>query len=444
MIFKNHRELIDNGKTETIRQKRSDILTILDEMSAFLNPYQLVSSHIYENRLILSTQSIDPADYHHLFLIGFGKASVRMAQAVCDIIKVHEGAVITNDTTATVSSPNIKTYYGGHPLPNQGSIQATEQLIKLTKKCSSNDLLVVLISGGGSALLCHPKITLEDLQTTTSLLLRAGASITELNTIRKHLSNVKGGQLISSIPCQVISLVLSDVINDPLSFIASGPTFPDETTFHDAHAILSSYALWHQIPSSVQTIIRNGEQGLIMETPTMNASFFDHVTHEIIGNNTLACQQAAQSAQRLGYHPEIISTSITGQAREQGPRFIYTACPRTTDKTSLFIGGGETTVTVQGSGKGGRNQEMVLGSLKTIEQTDMVFACLATDGYDGTSPVAGAIADGYSLQRARHLQLDPTGFLNQNDSYHFFESMHDHLHTGPTGSNVMDVFILIP
>jgi len=444
MVFINQEQLIENGKNELFRQRRKDILKILDHVIQSINPYHLVSSRFQHDRIILSTTSFHRDEFQSLYLIGIGKASVGMAQAVCDAVDVTAGCVITHDPLVKVEASSVNTYYGGHPLPNKGSIEGTKQVMDCTRKCSADDLLIVLISGGGSALFCYPRIPLVDLQKTTKLLLHAGASITQLNTIRKHLSFVKGGQLISSVACPVISLVLSDVINDPLDFIASGPTYPDETTYQDAHTIFDDYSLWDRIPGSVRQIIKAGEDGLILETPTKDSPFFHHVTHEIIGNNMLACQTAAKQAKHLGYHPEIISTSITGEARKRGTWLVNTAQSLKKQENHLFIGGGETTVTVQGSGKGGRNQEMVLGALHDLADTDTVFACLATDGQDGASPAAGAIADGNSLRRAKNQKLDVKTALQQNNSYKFFHTLKDHFDTGPTGSNVMDVFLIIP
>jgi glycerate-2-kinase len=443
MFIKNSKQLIENGSNSTLRKQRSDIIHILEDVLKSINPYQLTSSLISKDGLHLTNHVFYYRNFKNIYLIGFGKASVSMAQAICDKAPVQSGAIITNDSNASVKNKLIRTYHGGHPLPNQESLQGTQEIQKILSTSSPDDLIISLISGGGSSLLCSPLIPLRDLQIMTTLLMNAGATIQELNTIRKHLSTVKGGKLIEKVTSSVVSLVLSDIIHDPLDQIASGPTYPDSSTYEDAFQILHRYNLAEKIPVSVQQIILDGMNERIPETPINKANNFKKAYYEIIGNNTTACQAAVKSSQNLGYHPEIITTDLTGEASIKGPWFITESNKRKKTGKQIFIGGGETTVTVNSGGKGGRNQEMILSSITHLTSENQAFACFATDGLDGSSPSAGAIADNYSLNRANKQDIDITSHLKNNDSYHFFKGLDDIILTGPTGTNVMDLFLYI-
>jgi len=445
MIFSNYNQLISNGSTEAYQKKRKDILTLLSTALETVNPYQTVIRHIQDQQIISENKTIKIQDYSNIYLIGFGKASVKMANAICDSLPIISGAVITNDQISTVSHPNITTYHGDHPIPSEKNLEATKSLEKIISQCTQDDLLLVCISGGGSALLTHPLVPIQDLQITTKMLLSSGATIHEINTIRKHLSKVKGGQLLRNVNCKTVSLIISDVVGDPLEFIASGPTCGDSTTFADAYQILKNYQLLSSVPSSVKIIIENGKSGLIPETPKPEDPLFKQVNNFIIANNTLACTSIREKAKSLGYHPLILTSELTGESREIGPELLQTIKDQQKhNEYTLFIAGGETTVTVNGSGKGGRNQEMVLSMIKPIADTDFVCCSFATDGIDGMSTAAGAICDGKSYTRAQDLSLAIEKYLSDNDSNSFFHAMNDLIITGLTGTNVMDVQIIIP
>ena len=445
MIISDYDQLINNGSTKVYKKKRRDILTLLSTALETVDPYQSVIHHIQNQRIIVEDKTIPIQDFTNVYLIGFGKASVKMATAVCDSIPIRSGAVITNDPLSTVTHPAITTYHGDHPIPSEKNIQATIEIEKLLTQCTKDDLLFVCISGGGSALLSDPLVPIKDLQTTTKKLLSSGATIHEINTIRKHLSKVKGGQLLRNIPCRTISFIISDVVGDPLEFIASGPTCGDSTTFADAYHILEDYQLISTIPPSVKNIIKKGISGEYEETPRPEDPLFQQVHNFIIANNTLACTAIYEKAKNLGYHPLILTTEITGEAREIGPKILKTIQNQNRqNKYTLFISGGETTVTVQGSGKGGRNQEMVLSMIKPIADTQFVCSSFATDGIDGMSTAAGAICDGKSLQRSQEHSLDIEEYLADNNSNAFFNQIKDLIITGLTGTNVMDVQIIIP
>jgi glycerate 2-kinase len=445
MIFKNREELIQNGQTKNIKKARQDILEIFSYALDAVNPYNCVKARFSKNQLNIDfKKKIKLSNFQDIYLIAFGKASVGMAQAVCDSINIKEGAVITNISSKIVKSNVIKTYYGSHPIPSDININATERLFELVKKCKENDILFVLISGGGSSLLCKPRVKIEDMQETTDLLIKNGLNIKEINTIRKHISLVKGGQLIKNVKCKVISLIISDVINDPIEFIASGPTAPDSTTYFDCENILKQYKIWDLIPKSVKDIIKKGKHGIIEETPKKDNLIFKKVSNFIVANNEMACNYAKIKSEELNYKTLILTTKLDGEAKEVGKYLIDKADSylASAEKTA-FISSGETTVTITGNGKGGRNQEMVLSALKNLSNTDLVFASFGTDGIDGTSDAAGAIADPFSMKRAIDRGVDYSFFLANNDSHHFFKKLKDQLITGPTGNNVMDIQIIL-
>ena len=444
MLFKNREQIIKNGQTPKLKKVRKEIFDVLTYALNAVDPYNAVKSKFDGKSIVFRSETIDLSDFENIYLIGFGKASVGMAQAVCDSIDVKNGAVVTNDPDNKVQNNHISTYIGSHPIPDQKSIDGTEKILDIVKKCKENDLLIVLISGGGSALLSKPRVGLNDLQNTTDLLLKSGANINEINTIRKHLSFVKGGQLAAYAKCTIISLIVSDIIGDPIEFIASGPTYPDSTTYTDAQNILKKYKLWMKLPSSVRKIIEDGIKGKIPETPKRDDPVFDDVFNFVVANNEIACRAAKNKAEELGYKTMLLTTSLDGEAKDTGKYLAEKATSYLTDaKKMVFISGGETTVTIRGSGKGGRNQEMVLGSIEELANKDVVFSSFATDGIDGMSDAAGAIADAYTLMRAQKKDLDPNRFLDENNSYEFFKNLDDLFVTGPTGTNVMDIQILV-
>ena len=433
MLFKNAKQIIENGKDRRTKLARKDILSILSEVVKSVDPYRVTHKYLEEN--------IELSSYKSIYMVAFGKASIRMAQAACDLLPVEEGVVITNEDKI-VKARNVHTFTGDHPIPTLRNIKATEKAIEVVEKCKEEDLLLVLISGGGSALLCKPRVPLEDMQTLTDMLLKSGADITELNTIRKHLSFVKGGQLAKLAGCEIISCIISDVVGDPIEFIASGPTAPDTTTFEDAKNILIKYDLWNKVPESVKRIINMGLKGELSETPKPGDEVFNRVKNVIVANNSLACESAKRKAEKLGYKAKILSTTLTGEARKVGKFLVKKAMDELTEK-EIMVAGGETTVRVRGKGKGGRNQEMVLSTIEMLKDSSLVFASFATDGVDGNSDAAGAIADSYTLERSRDKGMRYEEYLENNDSYHFFKNLNDLLITGPTGTNVMDVQILL-
>jgi glycerate 2-kinase len=443
MLFKNYNNLVLNGQSPVLQQKRKDVLDMLSAAVNAVQPSRVIKDVFRNSQLVFASESIDLSFFDNVYIVGFGKASVGMAQAVCDAVTVTKGIVITNDPSATIKNHSVEVIVGGHPLPNEGSIHGAEKILDLLGKCSENDCVIVLISGGGSSLFCKPRVPLDDLQKTFDLLLRNGVSIEELNTIRKHLSFVKGGQLTQYTKAVLVSLIISDIVHDPISSIASGPTSPDPSTFSDARDIFKQHQLWTNIPVTVRTVITEGISGRISETLKEIDPVFKTVFNFIISTNERACQGAMDKAKDLGYDAKLMATSITGEARIVGKYLINRAIKNRFDRKTVIITSGETTVTVQGGGIGGRNQELVLSCVEEIAGTELVVASFATDGIDGNSDAAGALADGFTLTRALKKKLNPSCFLEQNNSNVFFQALSDTLLTGLTGTNVMDIQIVV-
>ena len=431
-----------------------------------VDPYEAVKPYAKKIHVIFQN-----GWYKKLLVAGFGKASCHMAKAMEDEFqgKIDAGVIITkyghsieqksfkvkNDSlkkAAELSSRQaFKLFEAGHPVPDENGIQGTEEIIKLLNDTDEKTLLVCLISGGGSALLVSPyeNISLKDKQAITGLLLKSGADINELNTVRKHLSKVKGGRLAeAAFPARVISLIISDVIGDKLDVIASGPTSPDSTTYIEALSVIEKYGLTDKAPQSVLKVLRKGATGVIPETPKADSSIFDDIDNMIIGSNKKALGTAKAKAETFGLDADILSSEITGEAKEVAKELAQKAIAiKNSGKLKqprCLISGGETTVIVKGNGLGGRNMELALAFAFEIEGIEGITLLSAgTDGTDGPTDAAGAIVNGQTLIKARSLGLDPQKFLNNNDSYNFFKEIDGLLITGPTGTNVMDIQIMI-
>ncbi|HEC96549.1 MAG TPA: glycerate kinase [Nitrospirae bacterium] len=383
-----------------------------------------------------------------LNILGFGKASARMAQAAEETLAglISTSVIITKyDHSVTLKKTGI--IEAGHPIPDTNGIKGTEKIRAVARESSADDINICLISGGGSALLVCPLegISLEEKQEITGLLLNAGADIFELNTVRKHISAVKGGRLAETLyPSRTIALILSDVIGDRLDVIASGPTVPDETTYLDALNVLKRYNLMDKAPKGVLKIIEDGIEERIPDTPATDGKVFSRVENIIIGSNRIALEAARQGAGALGYSAEIITDSLSGEAREAAKWLYKEVMKRGERQRACFVSGGETTVVVRGSGLGGRNIEFALAfaiEIAGIEGLSLLSA--GTDGTDGPTDAAGAIVDGETIPRARAMGLSPEKFLAENDSYNFFKQVGGLFITGPTGTNVMDIQIVI-
>ena len=391
--------------------------------------------------------------FKKIFLIGTGKASVSMAQAIEEIFgdRITKG-IITTKYGHILPLKKTEWIECGHPLPDQKGLEGARKVQALLKESGPGDLVIFLLSGGGSALLPLPAegITLEEKQQVTQFLLDCGADIKEINTIRKHISQIKGGWLAGwAFPSAVIGLILSDVVGDPLDVIGSGPTVPDVSTFEEAWDILKKYDLIGRIPSSIRNHLLRGKEGKVEETPKPGEKTFEKVYNYLIGSNILALRAAEKEASSLGLNTLILSSSIVGDTREAA-RFhaaiakevIFSGNPL--PRPACIVSGGETTVTVKGHGRGGRNQEFALaGALEINGLEKVVLLSGGTDGTDGPTDASGAVADHTTVRRARAAGLDPKAHLEKNDAYPFFQRLGDLLITGPTHTNVMDVRILL-
>jgi hydroxypyruvate reductase len=416
---------------------------------------EAVRRHVRLEGQILSVSG-SPYDlrcYDGIWLVGMGKASAAMARPLVELLgdKIR-GGVINVKLGHGLPLECIKIYEGGHPVPDEVGILGTLQIMELAEGIGSNDLLLCLVSGGGSALSPAPVegLTLADKQEVTRRLLECGATIHEINAIRKHLSRVKGGQLArAAFPSTVISLLLSDVIGDDPGTIGSGPTAPDRSTFADCLEILGRRGIRDRIPAKALGILEEGARGALPETPKPGDPIFEKVRNVVVGENALAVDAARAAAQELGYNTLVLSSYVDGEAREVAR--VHTAIAREIlargnplPRPACVLSGGETTVTLRGRGLGGRNQEFALAAALAIQDLeDVVILSGGTDGTDGPTDAAGALADGGTVDRARSAGMDAQTYLADNDSYHFFELLGDLLVTGPTLTNVMDLQVVM-
>jgi glycerate-2-kinase len=378
-----------------------------------------------------------------VYVVGAGKAAAGMAQGLYSVLdrKVTAGAITVPYGTKT----EIERFYvtqASHPEPDKAGIKGTKKILSILKKTDENDLVFVLISGGGSALmpLPAPGVSLADKQKITTSLLRSGASIYELNAVRKHLSSIKGGQLLRYVneSCKVISLILSDVMGDDLAVVASGPTCPDSSTFLDALRILKKYHI--ETPARATKFISKGVEGKIPETPKPYGREFLQVHNMLIGNNAMACKAATYYLKKQGVNAVYLGSEFGGEAKEFGA-YLAQVASRIRRKRIAIVAGGETTVRLDKhrNGIGGRNQEAALACLARLAREDIVVGCIGTDGIDGNSDAAGALISPKTITLARKMNLQK--HLDMHDSYHALKKLHSLIFTGYTGTNVNDVSI---
>jgi hydroxypyruvate reductase len=403
--------------------------------------------------VLRALESLDPDPRGKLVVVGAGKASAAMARATEEALgdRISEGAVVVKDGYLA-ETRRVRLIEAGHPVPDERGAAGALEILRLVRGRSSEDVVLLLISGGGSALTPAPAppVTLGAKQAVTKLLLAAGATITQLNAVRKHLSLLKGGQLArTAAPARVHALLLSDVIGDPLDVIASGPTAPDASTFSDALAVLDRFHLLDRVPLSVVHRLKQGRRGEIAETPKADDPLFDRVRNVVIGNNTLVVDAATARARALGFTPHVLTRSLEGEARVVAGDFIRLAREIEAGRgpvapPACVLAGGETTVTVRGNGQGGRCQEFALAAALAMEDLgDVVVLAAGTDGTDGPTSAAGAIADARSARRARERGHDPRTRLHANDSHPVFASLGDLVVTGPTNTNLLDVYLML-
>lgn len=435
-------------------QLRKAAVEIFQAALDAVNPRTAIHRHLRRDgdKLLANGEAYDLTG-RRVYVVGAGKASGVMAAAVEEVLgdRISEGIVAVKEGHA-VPLRRIRIHEASHPVPDARGVQAAADILMLLAQTQPEDLVIVLISGGGSALLPAPAagIDLAYKQAVTRELITCGATIEEINTVRKHCSRIKGGQLARAIqPASCLTLVLSDVIGDRLAVIASGPTAPDPTTFHDAREVLRPYELQDRIPARIGQYLESGARGEVPETPKPGDMCFERVRHLIIGNNLQALLAGRDQAASLGFHTLFLTSRLQGESREvaralaafllEMRRSGHPVAP-----PACLLLGGETTVTVRGRGKGGRNQELVLAAALAIAgEEDLVIFSAGTDGSDGPTDAAGAVADGETCSRAREAGLDPLRALEDNDAYHFFHGLGDLIRTGPTYTNVMDVILLL-
>lgn len=437
------------------RDLRKDATDIFYAAIEAVHPFKILKGccHLQGDTLIAGDRYYDLNLFERVYVVGAGKGSASMAKALEEILgaRIAEGIVITKYGHRE-ETKRIEVIEAAHPIPDRRGVEGTEQVLNLLSKTTEKDLVICLFSGGGSALLVDPVegISLEDKRALTELLLASGADIKEVNALRKHLSKVKGGRLAEKAsPSTILSLILSDVVGNDLSTIASGPTYPDPTTFDDCIRIIRKYGLMEKLPQQILKYLQRGVEGKVKETPKGGDPVFLSVTNLIIGSNFVALKAAKERAEKLGFNAIILSSFIEGEAREVAK--VHTAILKEIVKTgnpldrpACLLSGGETTVTLKGYGKGGRNQEFALAAALEIEELEEVVVLSAgTDGTDGPTDAAGAFADGSTVRRGREVGLDPTSYLDRNDSYSFFKPLKDLFITGPTGTNVMDLMIIL-
>ncbi len=442
--------LLQNCRTPELRKTREILIKLINSAIESVDPSSAMRKWVKTEG-----QKLRIEGYEKVVVVGGGKACAAMAIALEQSLReqLTEGIVNIPQGTMPKTSPRkVKFVEASHPIPDEPGMAGSRRMLELIGGLGQRDLVICLISGGGSALMPLPAegVTLSELQEVTQLLLKSGATIQEVNAVRKHLSAVKGGQLArAAYPARVVSLIISDVVGDRLDTIASGPTYPDSTTYSEALSVLEKYKLEEKVPPRIITRLINGVKGVMPETPKVGEECFRNAYYKIIASNTDALAAGAEVGRAHGLNVHILTTTMQGEACEVGEylsrvaRELYeTETP--IPKPALLLLGGETTVTVKGEGIGGRNQELVLSTalgIAGLKTTTIVS--FSTDGIDGPTDAAGAVADGFTIQRAEQLGLDPSCYLENNDSYHFFKELGDLLITGPTGTNVMDVTALI-
>jgi len=434
---------------------RADALDIFQAGLRSVDSFSAVQTHFFLEKEILSVngKTYLLSDYDNIYVLGTGKATAAMAQAVEEVLSKRITAGFINVKYGhTRPLKYITVHEAGHPVPDAAGLQGSKQIIRLLQSAGKKDLIIFIVSGGGSALLPSPVqgLTLKDLQETTQTLLEVGANIDEINIIRKHLSRLKGGRLAKlAYPASLIALILSDVVGDHLGSIASGPTAPDESTYHTCLQIIDKFDINGKIPKQVLDFFVSGQNGKEDETLKSGDPVFQRVQNVIIGSNIQAVIEAKRKAETLGYNSLILSSSIEGEAKEAAKIHASIAKEIIQTKNPLpppacVISGGETTVTIRGEGMGGRNQEFALAAAVEIDGLDnIVILSCGTDGTDGPTDAAGAVADGQTLNRAKQKQMDAEKYLLDNNSYHFFKALDDLVFTGPTFTNVMDLRLIL-
>jgi glycerate-2-kinase len=455
MLVKNKNQLVKNGGTFLDQKARRLALESLERALEAADPKELLKARLTLNGSTLRVEehSFDLGKFSNVFVIGGGKASGAMAEALENILgkRITDG-LINVPYNSRNNTKTIKLHAANHPVPDENGVEGTLQMLKMAQDARKDDLIICLISGGGSSLMPLPRdnISLSEKRNITNALIKSGATINEINTVRKHISDFKGGWLAKkAYPATIMNLILSDVVGDPLDSIASGPTVPDSTTFDDAIRVLRKYDLWEKAPTSIRKVLSDGKKGLTPETPKAGDKVFKKVYNFVVGNNRSSSLAACRELRQSKLSSILLTATLEGEARHVGIMLASMArevlvSGNPVKKPAGIVIGGETTVTVTGNGKGGRNQEISLAAASRLKGFNGVaVASLSTDGIDGPTDAAGAIVDGRTFDRAVENGMTPDEFLANNDSYHFFSKLDDLIFTGATGTNVNDVSVIV-
>ena len=418
------------------------------------DPAHAMLNHVHRtgHRLRVGKRSYDLRSFDRVVAVGAGKASARMAQVLERVLGPYlDSGLIVVKTGHTLPTTRFTVIEAGHPVPDRAGRNAAEQLGARVAELGPRDLLIVLLSGGASSLIPAPVkgVSLADKQRLTQMLLRSGATIQEINTVRKHLSTIKGGRLAQATRARIVTLMLSDVIGDEWTAIGSGPTAPDPSTYRDAIAIMRTYRIWTKAPASIRRHLQCGERGEVRETPKPGAARFRRVQHEIIGKNRTAVVAATEAATRAGLRTILVETPILGEASAAGRAFASLARRLAAGREIIrrpycLVAGGETTVTVSGKGLGGRAQEFAAAAACELAGLQKTWiAAVGTDGTDGPTDAAGAVVSGATLASAERKQVDLRRALARHDTYPALRALNSHIVTGPTGTNVNDLYLLL-
>jgi glycerate 2-kinase len=437
-----------------IDKTRQHALEIYKEAVEAANPKKCVLDYLSLEDEVLTIESkpYDLKEFDSIYAIAFGKAASAMAEGVEEVLgnRLSGGMVISNSQPERKFN-KLGFHLCGHPVPDERSILAANDVMSILGTAGEKDLVIFLISGGGSAVLSMPSpgLTLDDTRKATEALLRSGVDKNGLNAVRKHISQIKGGGLLKkALPARVVTLILSNVVSDKLDAIASGPTVPDSTTYEDAWRVIEALGIEHQLPPQVVVHLEDGRKGELAETLKEGEFDPELVQTLIVGSNIKSLIAAQKKAAEFGYNTLMLSSQISGEAKEAakviaGIAFDIERSDIPVQKPSCIIFGGETTVTVHSMGKGGRSTETALSFCMEIIDHNIVGLFCDTDGVDGPIDAAGAICDGQSRLNARKINVSAREHLAQNNSYDFFDKLGDLIITGPTGTNVMDIGIVI-
>ncbi|MEM1584033.1 MAG: glycerate kinase [Nitrososphaerota archaeon] len=449
-LIKNLDELV-NARSGVLSSIRRDMLEAVEKAVKEVLPQNALRRYVKRTRslLIVDKTRYNLNDFKRFVVLGAGKASIGMAEYIEKILsdKIDSGIIVApREVASKARLEKIDVLPSTHPIPSMLGVRASEKLLEYASSIDSETLVIFLLSGGASALIPLPAspVTLEDKAQTTKLLLNCGATIDEINIVRRHLSEIKGGRLVKKLGnAKIVSLIISDVVGNKLEAIGSGPTAPDPTTFRDAYEVLKRYNLWDKIPESVRKRIEDGLNGIVDENPKPGDPIFEMVQNIIIADISDVCEAARRHLIQRNYPVRVLTRYMEGEASEIG-RFLASVLKEHASrrKKTAIICGGETTVRVRGHGIGGRNQELALSASMNI--SGLAYSCLisvGTDGVDGPTNAAGAIVDDETYREAVEKELNPIAYLEDNNSYEFFKHVGGHVITGPTGTNVGDIVI---